>query len=152
MEMTNIEFDRIIAERKQFDNDNNIIILPIGGGKVNLIANFTESDEYINIYLRSSKRNLEKLSQNSTYQDNTILIRIDLEPTAPHQNPDGQIIRESHIHVYKEGFGDKWATPLKDICDNINLKEEDLNNKHKIFEYFCWRLSIDKTWQEQLGF
>ena len=30
----------------------------------------------------------------------------------PHRNPDGEEIGTPHIHVYREGYGDKWALPL----------------------------------------
>jgi len=32
----------------------------------------------------------------------------------PHRNPDGKEIACPHIHIYKEGYGDKWAYPLPD--------------------------------------
>jgi len=28
---------------------------------------------------------------------------------APHRNPDGEEIPCPHLHIYREGFGDKWA-------------------------------------------
>jgi len=27
----------------------------------------------------------------------------------PHTNPDGSAVGVPHIHIYKEGYGDKWA-------------------------------------------
>jgi hypothetical protein len=39
-----------------------------------------------------------------------ILYRLDIDG-APHTNPDGQQIPCPHLHVYREGFGDKWAFP-----------------------------------------
>jgi hypothetical protein len=39
-----------------------------------------------------------------------ILYRLDIDG-APHRNPDGQEIPCPHLHVYREGFGDKWAFP-----------------------------------------
>lgn len=39
-----------------------------------------------------------------------ILYRLDIDG-APHRNPDGQEIPCPHLHVYKEGFGDRWAFP-----------------------------------------
>jgi hypothetical protein len=29
----------------------------------------------------------------------------------PHCNPDGAEITCPHLHVYREGYGDKWAYP-----------------------------------------
>ena len=39
-----------------------------------------------------------------------ILARLDFGG-GPHRNPDGQEIPCPHLHVYREGFGDKWAFP-----------------------------------------
>ncbi|MBF0458402.1 MAG: hypothetical protein HQK99_10965 [Nitrospirae bacterium] len=52
---------------------------------------------------------------NSTFQNlerhNVVLIRVDIGgPT--HRNPDAAEVQCPHIHIYKEGFGDKWAFPL----------------------------------------
>jgi hypothetical protein len=50
----------------------------------------------------------------ATYQNRArvviILYRLDIDG-APHRNPDGQEIPCPHLHVYREGFGDKWAVP-----------------------------------------
>lgn len=37
-----------------------------------------------------------------------VLIRLDIDG-APHRNPDGQEIPCPHLHIYREGFADKWA-------------------------------------------
>lgn len=51
-----------------------------------------------------------------TYQTRSqgeILLRLDLEG-APHPNPDGTEVSCPHLHIYREGFGDRWAYPLSD--------------------------------------
>lgn len=40
-----------------------------------------------------------------------VLVRLDLEGP-PHTNPDGTEIACPHIHLYREGYGDKWAEAL----------------------------------------
>jgi len=55
------------------------------------------------------------LSKN-TYQTRTkaiILVRLDIGGPS-HRNPDDEEIACPHIHIYKEGYGDKWAYPLPD--------------------------------------
>jgi len=44
-----------------------------------------------------------------------------LELAGPmHWNPDGQEISCPHLHIYREGYGDKWAFPVsKDAFPNI---------------------------------
>ena len=50
----------------------------------------------------------------ATYQTRAraaiILMRLDLDGP-PHRNPDGEEIPCPHLHLYREGYGDKWAIP-----------------------------------------
>lgn len=65
-----------------------------------------------------------------------VLVRLDLNGS-PHTNPDGKRIECPHIHIYREGYDDKWAYPLdlklftnpnefsiafRDFCDYCNIK------------------------------
>lgn len=40
-----------------------------------------------------------------------ILARLEIGGS-PHRNPDGRIVRGPHLHLYREGFHDRWAFPL----------------------------------------
>ena len=50
----------------------------------------------------------------ATYQERArqtiILMRLDLDGP-PHRNPDDEEIPCPHLHVYREGYADKWAVP-----------------------------------------
>jgi hypothetical protein len=50
-----------------------------------------------------------------TYQNRArgvaILARLDFGG-APHRNPDDQEVPCPHLHLYREGYGDRWAVPL----------------------------------------
>lgn len=50
-----------------------------------------------------------------TYQNRgrqvVILARLDFGGP-PHRNPDGEEIGSPHLHLFREGFGDKWAFPV----------------------------------------
>ncbi|MBU4304079.1 MAG: hypothetical protein KJ893_00410 [Candidatus Omnitrophica bacterium] len=50
-----------------------------------------------------------------TYQNRAhqvvVLVRLDFGGQ-PHRNPDGQEISSPHLHVYREGYGDKWAVSV----------------------------------------
>jgi hypothetical protein len=52
---------------------------------------------------------------NATYQNRTrqviVLVRLDLG-VKPHTNPDGGQISSPHLHLYREGYSDKWAVAL----------------------------------------
>jgi len=70
-----------------------------------------------------------------------ILVRLDLNG-APHTNPNGQIIDCPHMHIYKEGFDDKWAYSLpksfsdpsdisvafRDFCNYCNIRTPNFEN------------------------
>ncbi len=47
-----------------------------------------------------------------TYQNRAhviiVLMRLDLNGP-PHRNPDDSVIACPHLHLYREGYGDKWA-------------------------------------------
>jgi len=50
-----------------------------------------------------------------TYQNRgravVVLLRLDLKGS-PLRNPNDEVIPCPHLHIYREGFGDKWAYPL----------------------------------------
>jgi len=62
----------------------------------------------------------------ATYQNRArqaiILMRLDLDGP-PHRNPDGTEIHCPHLHTYREGFGDKWASaaPVDRYSDTMDL-------------------------------
>jgi hypothetical protein len=50
----------------------------------------------------------------------SILARLDFGGP-PHRNPDGEEIPCPHLHLYREGYGDKWAVPIPvDRFPNVN--------------------------------
>jgi hypothetical protein len=53
-----------------------------------------------------------------------VLVRLDFGGS-PHRNPDGEEITCPHLHVYQEGFGDKWAVPIPQdkFSDCGNLRQ-----------------------------
>jgi hypothetical protein len=61
--------------------------------------------------LSRGRIDLLKVKMQNRARQVMVLARIDLSG-APHRNPDDQEIRGPHLHVYREGFGDKWAVPL----------------------------------------
>ncbi len=67
-------------------------------------------------------------------RDNTILLRLDIAPTAPHKNPPGfpyEEINGTHLHIYKEGFESKYAIPFE---VNDELLEDKFLSFLKMFK------------------
>lgn len=72
-----------------------------------------------------------------TYQNRArqviVLVRLDFGG-APHRNPDGTEVPCPHLHLYRAGYGDKWAMPLPpDRFPNIG----DLWQTLEDFMQFC---------------
>jgi len=62
-----------------------------------------------------------------------VLVRLDFGGH-PHRNPDGEEILSPHLHIYKEGYGDKWAIPVPtDRFPNM----DDLWKTLEDFMRFC---------------
>ena len=61
-----------------------------------------------------------------------ILVRLDIGG-APHRNPDGEEVPCPHLHLYKEGCGDKWAYAVPESF--INLK--DISQTLEDFMKYC---------------
>lgn len=61
--------------------------------------------------LSRGRIDLLKIKMQNRGRQVVVLVRLDLGG-APHRNPDGEEISVPHLHVYREGFGDKWATAV----------------------------------------
>ena len=59
--------------------------------------------------LRRARINLTKGTYQNRGRQVVVLARLDFGG-APHRNPDGEEIGSPHLHLYREGFGDKWAS------------------------------------------
>ena len=70
----------------------------------------TDRREPFLLDLRRSRIDLAKSTYQNRARQIAVLVRLDLG-ARPHRNPDGEEIGSPHLHVYREGFGDKWAYP-----------------------------------------
>ncbi len=71
---------------------------------------------------RKGKIKLSKCTYQERYAVVEILLRLDLDGP-PHENPDGTLVTCPHLHVYREGYGTKWAyaPPAGAFSDITNL-------------------------------
>jgi len=74
------------------------------------IKSFDEQEEF-KLDLNRGSISLKKVTMQTRGRRTIVLVRLDLEG-APHRNPDGEEIETSHLHLYREGYGDKWAIPV----------------------------------------
>ena len=126
IDLTQEEADALIAMPKNRTNDE-VVFYP-GPGKP--VAIPLVSDDKRENFLLDIRRG-----------------RIDLGG-APHRNPDGEEIACPHLHVYKEGYGTKWAKPVPpDKFPNA----EDLWKTLQDFMGYCnskWARSMSRTWSK----
>lgn len=78
------------------------------GGAISIPLVSANRREQFLIDLRSGRIDLRKGTYQNRARQVVILIRLDFGG-APHRNPDGEEIGSPHLHIYREGFGDKWA-------------------------------------------
>ncbi|TVQ04121.1 MAG: hypothetical protein EA381_00600 [Planctomycetaceae bacterium] len=125
------EADRLLATEKQAALGEKPLFPDPGAGKIKVEVELRSNDNKESFLLDVSRSRM-KISK-ATYQHRVrqviILARVDLDGP-PHRNPDGVEMPCPHLHVYREGFGAKWAGPLPPNFSNPN----DL---WQTFEDFC---------------
>lgn len=106
------EADALLALEKH-RIDETIHNFPSAGGR--LVVELLSPDKRESFLLDVTRSQVELVK--GTYQNRArsvvVLARLDFGGV-PHRNPDDQEIDCPHIHLYREGFGDKWAFPLPD--------------------------------------
>lgn len=63
--------------------------------------------------LRRGRLNLAKGTYQNRARNVIVLARLDFGGP-PHRNPDDEEIGSPHLHLYREGYDDKWAYPVPD--------------------------------------
>ena len=67
--------------------------------------------EHFQLDIRSGRIDLSKVTYQTRGRQVVVLIRLDVGGP-PHRNPDGNEMPCPHLHLYREGYGDKWAVPV----------------------------------------
>jgi len=79
-----------------------------------------------------SRIEIRKTTMQNRARKAIVLARLDLGGP-PHRNPDGEEMPCPHMHLYREGYGDKWAVPLPDVFTNSSDVQLTLNE----FMQYC---------------
>ena len=108
--LTQAEADALIAMEKHRVTDEQTDF-PTGGQSVVLPLQSTDRRERFLLDLSRGRINLLKVKMQTRGRQIVVLVRLDLDG-APHRNPDGEEISAPHLHIYREGYGDKWAIPV----------------------------------------
>ncbi len=109
-DLTQYDADRLLAmEKVSATTDSHDFPLP--GGKVEATLQSRDGREQFVLTLDRGRIKTAKVKYQTRARTVVILARLELKG-APHRNPDGARIEGPHIHLYREGYGDKWAYPL----------------------------------------
>ncbi len=121
--ITQSEADTLVAMQKKRETDEHYGF-PVSGELLTMpIISIDESEKFLIDVSRKGKFRLKRCTYQERYRGMIILIRLDIDGP-PHDNPElypeiidylipyaGQNIECPHLHLYVEGFNDKWAVP-----------------------------------------
>lgn len=135
--LTQDEADELIKIEKYRENDDNYEY-PSFGGKVIIPLISADKREAFLLDISRGRIDLRKGTYQNRAQQSIVLVRLDFGDVR-HRNPDDEEIYGPHLHLYREGYGDKWAMPIPEsYFTNIN----DLWQTLFDFMRFC---NITKT-------
>jgi hypothetical protein len=107
MNLTQAEAAALIAMEKYRANEDRSDF-PMGGQSLVLPLQSPDKREQFLLDLSRGRIDLLKVKMQNRGRQVVVLVRLDLGG-APHRNPDDEEIPAPHLHVYREGHGDKWA-------------------------------------------
>lgn len=122
--------DSLLAMTKR-RSDNDIRKYPSLGGKLIVpLVSCDQSEEFM-FDINESTLSLAKVTYQTRARTSVILARLDIAG-APHRNPDDTEVGVPHLHLYREGFGDKWAVEVpmhhfRDLTDKRQTVQDFLD-------------------------
>ncbi|MCT8554029.1 hypothetical protein KZ463_09410 [Glaesserella parasuis] len=125
--LTQQEADALLTLGK-YDFSDGEYKFPYMGGSLRLSLQSMDKKEIFNLDVTRGYIALEKITFQTRARKAIVLVRLDIEGP-PHRNPDGEEITCPHIHLYREGYGDKWAYPLPDELKSVLDRPYELLDK-----------------------
>ena len=111
--LTQHEADALLAMEKHFWG-NERFEFPVLGGSLRIPLHSQNRREEFSLDIARGSISLEKNTFQTRARKTVILARLDIAG-AHHRNPDDEEIACPHLHVYREGYHDKWAVPLPEF-------------------------------------
>lgn len=132
MDLTQAEADYLFALDKVRRSDDPQQFPGIGADlEVPLVSRDGREDFILNVARGRIK--ITKCSYQNRGRSVVVLARLDIDGPA-HQNPDGTYVPCPHIHLFREGYADKWAFPA---VDHVGPVGEDVQTVYQQFCGFC---------------
>jgi hypothetical protein len=107
--LSQTEADALIKVRKLFVTAATVS-LPPGADETHALISVDNQERFLLDLWRGTIR-LSKLKFQNRARKIVVLVRLDIDGS-PHANPDGTKLGGTHIHLYREGYEDRWAYPL----------------------------------------
>jgi MoaA/NifB/PqqE/SkfB family radical SAM enzyme len=103
------EADKLMAMEKRAVDEKELLFPPSGERLAVELISLDKREKFMLDVTRAEIK-LTKATYQNRARAAIILIRLDLDGP-PHRNPDGAEVPCPHLHMYREGYGDKWAVP-----------------------------------------
>ncbi|MCW5946995.1 MAG: hypothetical protein KIT74_08180 [Fimbriimonadales bacterium] len=130
--LTQADADDLLAMDK-YRTNNQQHAYPLGGGYLSIDLQSHDKSEKFILNISRGRIDLTKATHQTRAHKTIILARLDIAgPT--HRNPDGVEVPCPHLHLYREGYGDKWAAP---IDPSVFTNPNDLWQTLQEFITFC---------------
>lgn len=108
--LSQAEADALLSIEKRCEADHTWTF-PALGGKISIpLVSYDRRESFLLDFSRGHIE-IRKVKLQTRARQTIPLVRIDLFG-APHLNPDDSEVPCPHMHLYREGFGMKWAYPL----------------------------------------
>jgi hypothetical protein len=106
IDLTQAEADGLVSMEKHKVNDDRLNF-PSPGERLAIQLQSLDRRELFTIDVSRSTVRLTKGTFQNRSRQVVVLRRLDIDG-APHRNPDGVEVPCPHLHIYREGYADKW--------------------------------------------
>jgi hypothetical protein len=143
IDLTQSEADFLVAMPKKASSSK-VQLFPQSGGKLIIELQSVDNTEQFILDITRSRIKVGGITYQNRAREIVILRRLDIEGPL-HRNPDDEIVPCPHLHIYKEGYGAKWAYPPPPQLFS------DLSDRAKVLQDFLAAINIVEVPQFQMG-
>jgi hypothetical protein len=121
-DLSQADADALIAMEKHRADDMARDFPFMGGSLAVSLLSTDGVEQFVLDINRKSRILATKISYLTRARQSILLARLDIDGP-PHRNPDGAEIPCPHLHLFREGFGLRWAAPasIADFPDMSDL-------------------------------
>jgi hypothetical protein len=118
------EADMLLKVEKHREDDRSWRLPDLGGDISVPLLSFDGRESFS---LDVSRGRINLIKGKFQARARTVIVLARLNFGVPHRNPDGEEVGAPHLHLYREGYGDKWAYPVPiDLFPNLESRWQTL--------------------------